>query len=484
MTDQKTLTAALSRFINDALTTKESFASDSRDTQLWPGADEFAGMLMELPSATAVDSVAAEAAGANHYLVRKPREGRKGRSAGRALSASALEETGVAALLLSGETIDVAVLATELAAYLAGPAVPMWDYAIIDADVSLSRPVPVIEGWELATPTKQELSDLVGVPSAARYVGRQRSFDLDLYGGLAMLRRVDAKGKTYWSFLIHWNIRPAHALWQPLLALSLYQNAVVRLWAQYDVEPGRRVDVAFDHVYTEPWTPDGVIEIERVRQGDYEIDAKSEGRLRRFLANLVPLLERAVAQPTRPTKASKEPGARLRRIAEHFMTAGEEAHGEGEVLSEFNADAVLHYVIALEAVLAGTDSDKTELTRKVVQRAAILAGVDDRDRQAVAATVRAAYAARSAYAHGSEPEQIDLPALRRVVRDCVLARLILGDPRPDDQSLAQLADTALLDHSLLTEGIRAPIAEFWTAVHEPDEPTPRRRGARPARPVR
>jgi hypothetical protein len=185
------------------------------------------------------------------------------------MTASALVETGVAGLLLSGERFDVPVLAAELGGYLAGPAVPVWEYAIIDADVSLSGPVPVIEGWELVTPSKQELSELVAVPSAARYVGRRRSFNLDLYGGLAMLRRVDPEGKSHWGFLIHWNFRPAHALWQPLFALSLYQNPVVHLWAQYDVEPGRRVDVAFDHVYIEPWTPDGVIEIERVRKGDY-----------------------------------------------------------------------------------------------------------------------------------------------------------------------------------------------------------------------
>ena len=134
------------------------------------------------------------------------------------------------------------------------------------------------------------------------------------------------------------------------------------------------------------------------------------------------------------------------------------------MLSEFNADAVLHYVIALEAVLAGNEKDKTELTRKVVQRAAILAGIDDSDRLAVAATVRAAYGARSAYAHGSEPTNIDLPGLRRVVRDCVLARLILGDPISDDFPLAALADNALLDHVLLADQVRGPISAFWTAV--------------------
>jgi Apea-like HEPN len=240
---------------------------------------------------------------------------------------------------------------------------------------------------------------------------------------------------------------------------------VVHLWAQYDVEPARRVDVLFDRVYTEPWTPDGEIELERVVRGYYEIDAAGEGRFRRFLARLAPLFDRATAQPARPTRASKERAARLRRIAEHFLTAGENAYAEGEVLSEFNADAVLHYVIALEAVVAATESDKTELTRKVVQRAAVLAGVNDEDRAVVAQTIRAAYASRSAYAHGREPSEIDLPILRRIVRDCMLAQLILGESSTNAGKLADVADAALLDHALLAKEGRAPIAEFWAGVH-------------------
>jgi hypothetical protein len=472
---QTTLTTALQRFINDGIAARDRLGGDvAADMHVRPGVDEFAAILMELPAAKSVDSVALDAAVASRYLVRKPRQGGEGRAAGRAMTARALVETGVAGLLLSGERVDAAVLAAELSGYLAGPAVSVWDYAIIDADIWLSGAVPLIEGWELLTPSKQELSQLVGVPSAARYVGRQRSFNLDLYGGLAMLRRKAPGGKPVGGLLISFDFRPpAHALWQPLLALSLYQNPVVHLWARYTVEPGRRVDVRFDHVYTEPWTPDGVIETEVVRKGDYRIGTNSEEELRGFLAHFVPMLEAAMAQPARPTKASRELAARLRRIAEHFLTASEEAHGEGEVLSEDNADAVLHYVIALEAVLAGGESDKTELTRKVVQRAAILAGVDDQDRQAIAATVRAAYASRSAYAHGSEPDEIDLPALRRVVRDCMLARLILGDPSLDGESLAQLADAALLDHSLLADRVRGPILEFWAAVHAPGEATQR-----------
>ncbi|MFP5328171.1 MAG: hypothetical protein ACLGHT_11900 [Acidimicrobiia bacterium] len=457
------LEAAVARFVGDAMAARDSFTRDGTVMQLRPGIEAFAERLAELPSAKEADAIASDVAHANAYLVRNQRAGVERRTAGRGVSAEAVVETGVAGLVLSGEPVDTKTLAAELAAYLAGPTIPVWDYAIVDADVADVGPIPVVDGWELVTPTAEDLAGLIGVPSAARHVGRL-TFNLDLYGGLAMLHRVDPEGKPHSGLIIYWNPRPAHALWQPLLALSLFQNPVVHLWAQYDVEPGRRVDVLFDRVYTEPWTPDGVTEIEVVRRGDYEIDESNAPRLRRFLTQLAPLLDRALAQPAKPTKGSRERAARVRRIAEHFLTAGEDAHGEGEVLSELNADAVLHYVIAIEAVLTGDDSDKSELTRKVVQRAAVLAGTNDEDRRFVAALVLDAYRARSSYAHGGDPEDVDLPGLRRVVRDCIVARMVIGDPTPSGETLASLADAALLDHQLLAERVRGPISEFWKAV--------------------
>jgi hypothetical protein len=454
------LESALRRFIDDAVARRDQLSSGETK----PTEDEFAAELAALPSATDVDAAAVEKATANCYLVREPAEGSTERRAGRTLTARALTETGVAGALLAGEDLDAGALAAELAQFLAGPSVPVWEYAILDADVTLSMPIEVVDGWELATPTKVELAALIGLPSTARYAEPRKSLNLDLYPGLAMLRRVDPDGSPHSGLILYWNVRPAHSLWQPLLALSLFHNAVVQLWAQYDVEPARRVDVLFDRVYTEPWTPDGVTEIEVVRHGDYVVDAENETRLRRFLAQTAPLFARAVAEPVPSTKGARERVARFRRVAEHFLTASERAHGEGEVLSELNADAVLHYVIALEGLLTGDESERTELTRKVVQRAAVLAGRDDEERRAIAQLVKDAYGARSAYAHGSEPDSVDLPSLRRVVRDAILTRLVIGDPTPKGQPLAKLADNSLLDHRLLADSLRIPVDQFWAAV--------------------
>jgi Integrase core domain len=73
--------------------------------------------------------------------------------------------------------------------------------------------------------------------------------------------------------------------------------------------------------------------------------------------------------------------------------------------------------------------------------------------------VRAAYAARSAYAHGGDRVEIDLPMLRRIVRRCLLTRLIVGDSTPDGPR-HKVADRALLSHEELQRSIREPFAEF------------------------
>ena len=150
----------------------------------------------------------------------------------------------------------------------------------------------------------------------------------------------------------------------------------------------------------------------------------------------------------------------------HFLTAGDRAHGEGEVLSELNAETVLHYVIALEGLLAGDEPDHTELTRKVSQRAAILAGKDDAQRLEIERLVRSAYGTRSEYAHGTTPKkEIDLPKLRRVVRRCLLARLVIGDPTPDG-ALREVADQALLSHEVLEGCVHQPLNEFSQRVRD------------------
>ena len=453
--------------------------------------------LAALPACVEADALARKASLAVGYLLPEP--------AGRPLDADALIKTGLLFMLLEPSDADLQAVASDLAGYLAGPPVDIWDYAIIDATGTLQEPIPVVDGWELVTPTADELRMLLPLPSTAAHqparwvdLGQPgRLFDPDDYPELAMLRRINRDAKPQKDPAVHPDFLESpdagHAerlLWQPLIALSLYDNPItqflydnatalslldrpinlslydnpnLRVWAWYRIEPRRRTDTLFESV---PRTPDGETDIERLLTGAFQLDAAK--MLRRFLEELSPLLTAALStQAEKKAGKAKEAANQLRRCAEHFLTASD-AHREGKVSAQKNADAVLHYVIALEGLLAGADDDRSDLTRKLSQRAAVLAGDNDAKRLTIEQLVRDAYRARSEYAHGGKRDKIakvDLAELRRVVRRCILTRLILGDPTPAGR-LHELADRALLSHDELQSQIRHPFDEFaqrWQA---------------------
>lgn len=408
--------------------------------------------LAALPTCIEINALARKKSLAAGYLLPEP--------AGRPLDADTLISAGLVVMLAGPADTDLQAVARDLAGYLAGPPVDIWDYAILDGRGTLHDPIPVVDGWDLVTPSADELRMLLPLPSTAAHQDDEHSrlFDPDVYGDLVMLRRVNRDAAPQKGPALHWDFlesvtvgHPERLLWQPLIALSLYANSVLRLWAWYRIEPRRRTDELFDSVEWEE------TEIGRPLTGPFNLDASAAPMLRRFLEALAPRLAAALS-----TRAAKKAATRLQRCAEHFLMAGN-AHREGMVFPQQNADAVLHYVIALESLLAGDDPDRGDFTRKVSQRAAVLAGGSDADRLAIGQLVRNAYSARSAYAHGSDPRMIDLAALRRIVRHCILTRLILGDPTPAGR-LHDVADRALLSHDELQSKIRRPFDEFRAAV--------------------
>lgn len=71
---------------------------------------------------------------------------------------------------------------------------------------------------------------------------------------------------------------------------------------------------------------------------------------------------------------------------------------------------------------------------------------------------------RGAYGTTTKKE-IDLPKLRRVVRRCLLARLVIGNPMPDSP-LREVADQALLSHEVLERCVHQPLNEFSQRVRD------------------
>jgi Apea-like HEPN len=480
------LVSALEHFLQDAKAAVDEQLR--RDEPLPPTSRMLAASLAELPAGREADAAAHRAAVANHYEVTSaPRRRRRSDNAtgtpahpstnpepssetaepcGRPLDAEALLTTGAFGLLQSRAPHDFHAVAEQLADYLAGPPVGIWDYAVLDGNLTTDNPIPVIDNWELVTPSTEELRRLLPLPATANYQPNQ-PFKPQDYSGLTMLRRRREE-LPHHGPLLRFDVlgsialdRRAHLLWRPLLLLSLFENPVLQLWARYQVEPGRRIDKLFDDVEWEVRALDADTDFEQPRTGDFGESANLP-TLRRFLFELAPQMPEDPSHQA--NRQEDKPTARLRRSTEHLLTAGHRAHGEGEVLSELNAETVLHYVIALEGLLAGGESDHSDLTRKVSQRAAILAGEDDAQRLEIEQLVRDAYGARSKYAHGDTPRQaIDLPKLRRVVRRCLLVRLVIGDPVAE-VPLHKVADQALLSHEMQEHCIRQPVDEFTRHV--------------------
>jgi hypothetical protein len=186
---------------------------------------------------------------------------------GRPLDADVLISTGVFGLLQSRAPHDFHVVAEELAGYLAGPPIDIWDYAILDANLATGEPIQVIDGWELVAPTTEDLSALLPLPATTDHQPN-RPFKPTDYEHLTMLRRILRDVQPHHGALLRFDVlgslaadRRTYPLWRPLLLLSLFDNPVLQLWARYQVEPGRRIDKLFDDVEWEVRTLDEYTDI-------------------------------------------------------------------------------------------------------------------------------------------------------------------------------------------------------------------------------
>lgn len=126
------------------------------------------------------------------------------------------------------------------------------------------------------------------------------------------------------------------------------------------------------------------------------------------------VLERVMSGLVRKNKGGQKPARRLEAAATHVLRAAHRTHGPTShydiAAYELN-EVLLHYVIAMEALLAD-ESDHLELSRKVQYRVATMFATDD-ERLTASKLVKEAYNTRSKYVHGDQVTAFDLDALRR-----------------------------------------------------------------------
>lgn len=454
------LRAALRRVIAngeaDARVRRESGSPGTARTDLWAVAEACA----ESADVRRVTELARKAADRTGY-------GRRANApdvAGRPFDAAAIHSTGLAGAILAGQSVSDDTI-EELAGYLAGPAVPIVRLLGIDADLSLSSPLDV-DGWELFVADEADLRGMLPVPSLAEYQPR-RPWDPDRWAGTAFFRQVvNAPPITGIGFA--WpQAYPEWEVWRPLLVLALVSADVVTMWSDHQVEPGRHVLTRLDRVWYDTvggWD-DGSDLLEIPFRATVNIDPPEEPAFRQQMNEVSALLPNEPLPPTTNRQRSAQmPYTRLKLAAQRLLAAGEHAAGQPTPHDPVHAtEAMLHYVVALEA-LFGEDTKDGEITRKIAQRTAVAVGRDDDERLVIAKKIREVYAARSTVLHGgAEPSASDVDALRGIVRRAILARLVHGDPPSGYDSLVQFFDHALLSSRALA-ALREPLQRFDDVV--------------------
>jgi len=122
-------------------------------------------------------------------------------------------------------------------------------------------------------------------------------------------------------------------------------------------------------------------------------------------------VSRQSAKPLLPAETSR---GRLIWAADQYLIIAHRAPGSSReaaaVPAMHESEAAFRWISAVEGLLAADDSDRSDLTRKTAQRAAVLIGQDDDEPLAMRDLMRTADAARSAYAHGGSPMSVDLAA--------------------------------------------------------------------------
>lgn len=373
--------------------------------------------------------------------------------------------------------ISEEAIAAEFAAFCARPVPDSEDWILLDARMPPGLSVPIGD-YTLETHSYDELLALHPLPCLTAADG-DASLMPPALDGAAFLQqtRADSAGSAGWRYFMNDVLGSTlieHENWVPLLALALWSPSITRAEAIYEVERGRYVFLGIGKPVLFPEEvdlPDGTVGEHLVHdtEGMY-LSAAEVPAFTAFTATVVERVERVMAG-LEGSKGRKKLARRLQAASSHLLRAAHRTRGrDGHyIVSAYEVNEVLlHYVIAMEALLAD-DSDHLDLSRKVEYRAATLFDSDD-ERIRVGKLVKSAYQARSKYVHGDEVDpDLDLDALRETARQVLLRWLILASsgedgPVESSQVVPSLLDRATLSDQARREFALGPLREFFTAT--------------------
>ncbi|MEV7776583.1 hypothetical protein [Kitasatospora sp. NPDC086791] len=384
-----------------------------------------------------------------------------------------LDITGLAAFAQRTAPDDLRtqdIVAREFEQFCLAPAPVSEDWVLLDASLPQDTRIPIGD-YVLQTFTESELRQLQALPSVDD-LPFHSSFPADVLAGAAFLRRPDAEREPLKGarLSLAMRSRPELLHWQPLLILMLWSSELTRMQASYEVEPGRRVSLAHGTPGIETRAAatddDVMIEYEVHEEGFYEVVPEDQERFAAFCAWADNRIRKV------QTKGGKR-SRRLNRSAQHLVRAMHRTYTGEYVPEEEIEEVLLHYVIAIEALMA--DENGLDLSRKVQIRAATLWRTD-RTRQVVADTLNKAYKARSKYVHGDEigekdKEKVDLTVLRHVAFQSLLRWLIIATSEDNIVDVPTVLDGATLSDAIRHNNVIKPIDAFYASTPPAWRPT-------------
>lgn len=407
---------------------------------------DFARELASRPEVANANAIAEQVARTNGYAIRDV-GGR--RVAGRSLGAREIEEIGLAGALAAAADFDEANVVETLEGYLAGPEIGRVHVVGIDADLILTAPVQV-EQWELTRADAATFSAMSPFPALAAFQ-RQPLWDPERWSGMALLRRPTDKPPVTGLMFNMPRPYPEWDAWLPLTVLALAQPDVVTMWSEHDVEPGRWGIELMNEVWYNYHTygPPGEEEdFEQIGASSIGITPANETIFRKQIEAISTYLP---ADPGPNAKRRElQQYNRIKRASQRLLAAGKHTVGSATPWDEVRAmDSLIHYVVALEALLAN-NSETAEISRRIAQRAAVVAGTSNSDRLRIEDEIKKVYSLRSKVLHGiADPAAANLETLRNIVRRVLLARLVY-DSAPRDSPFEELCDQALLSFEALS----------------------------------
>jgi len=433
-----------------------------------------ANKVAEWPIVQEINKAAAEIAQQNNYLQRSWTRRQRGNPEkqtavhwGRSLDKTSLYHLGIVGALCTQKATPP-VLSDEITAFLTGPTIPIQRHIVIDADIDLDEPLE-IAGWRLWRPTRKDLDPVRPLPSIASHAP-STAWDPLLYdGSCSMLSRIDEEAfprqgnSIFPAFIMDEILGPDLNIsaWQPLLLLNLASNNPVNMVSEYEVEPGRYMEMVRGERLTTTYLGNPDDEYEVVSFGPFWASGKKLTALLRLLRLLSDHL--ATWAPDGKSKhATKHPFHRLQRSAQRLLSLNPYIGQDGDIVFERRSgEIVLWCVAALEHLLTIAGEKDGDLTRRVTQRAAVLAGRDDNGRLKIEELVRDAYRTRSRLAHGDNVSDDHATSalasdMRKILRKSIMRRIILGP----DINIAISCDRALLSTHERESIIEAPIEHF------------------------